>query len=916
MPGAPSLAPFLHFARTTFSILVRAFPWLLLILVAEFQTQTHGRALAAETGRDPILLASASATGHEPAAMEPQLTVPSYFNQGNDLVFKVSHPRSNVTYELQFTTNLSSPANWRVLQRGLPGQTNFVIANPRTLQGFFRLRVPHLVAPRMLTVPEDQSVSLTGIRLSGFDGFSGSLSLSVSNGSLELIATNKVLLPRSNGRTVLTLTGTEEDLNSALRNVRYQGNTNYYGPDTLTIFLTSAGPGRAIAETAQVGIIVTPVNDPPEAGPDYFSITEDLTLFVPAPGVLSNDHDVEGDPLSAAMFSGPTHGLVSFHPDGSFSYQPEANFNGTDSFTYRPTDGASDGNVATVTITVLPANDAPQVSLTNPPNGAAIAAGTIVTLAVAAFDHDGIIVRVEYLSDSNVLGAATSAPFTFAWQGATLGNHILTARAIDDSGAVGISPPVAVTVSSDCDGDGVSDAFEALNGTDPCDFFNGIPPVLIPIGGNYQSGSPGTVLPQPLILQVANADGVLRSNLPVTFTVTEGGSMLSSSTNGPWAASLNLNTENDGTAAAHVRLPRASAVLSLVNVSAGAASNLAQVTFAESTAGPVDGWVLQNKPVAISAGGQHTLALLADGTVLAWGRNTEGQLGNGITVPYSSTPLPVPGVSNVTAIAAGAWHSLALLADGTVAAWGQYLENYRTTPPARLSGVVAIAAGTGHSLALLSDGTVRAWGDPFTNYSPPDALTEVTALAAGHGFSLALRANGTIVAWGISAYDDDYGQTRPPAGLTGVRAIAAGSYHGLALLANGNVVAWGLNNFGQTDVPSSVVDAVAVAAGASLSLALQADGTVVAWGDLSSTTFDSLSALRGVVTITAGGLNASSHSAALESDGTVWSWGANNYGQLGNGSQTTSTIPVPVTGLPPASTTTNEVNFQVYTPLE
>src|SRR5207249_9796665 len=86
----------------------------------------------------------------------------------------------------------------------------------------------------------------------------------------------------------------------------------------------------------------------------YAALTtpEDTTLTVAAPGVLANDGDVDGDPLTAILISGPTHGTLTSNSDGSFSYSPAANFNGTDSFTYKANDGTADSGVATVTITV------------------------------------------------------------------------------------------------------------------------------------------------------------------------------------------------------------------------------------------------------------------------------------------------------------------------------------------------------------------------------------------------------------------------------------------------------------------------------------------------------------------------------------------------------------------------------------
>ena len=77
---------------------------------------------------------------------------------------------------------------------------------------------------------------------------------------------------------------------------------------------------------------------------------------VAAPGVLANDTDVDGDPLTAVSWlTGPANGTLTLNADGSFTYTPDADFNGTDSFTYRANDGTADGNTATVTITVTAA---------------------------------------------------------------------------------------------------------------------------------------------------------------------------------------------------------------------------------------------------------------------------------------------------------------------------------------------------------------------------------------------------------------------------------------------------------------------------------------------------------------------------------------------------------------------------------
>ena len=242
---------------------------------------------------------------------------------------------------------------------------------------------------------------------------------------------------------------------------------------------------------------------------------------------------------------------------------------------------------------------------------------------------------------------------------------------------------------------------------------------------------------------------------------------------------------------------------------------------------------------AISAGAYHSLALKSDGTVVAWGENYFGES----TVPA--------GLSGVTAVAAGNEVSLALKSDGTVVAWG-YNDYGETNVPAGLSGVTAIAAGFFQSLALKSDGTVVAWGDNSHGESTvPAGLTGVTAISASEGeaFSLALKADGTVVAWG----DNSYGESTVPAGLTGVTAIAAGWDYSLALKSDGTVVAWGRNNRGQTDVPAGLSGVTAISAGLDHRLALMADGTVVAWGDNSYGQTDVPAGLSGVGAIAATG---------------------------------------------------------------
>jgi alpha-tubulin suppressor-like RCC1 family protein len=293
---------------------------------------------------------------------------------------------------------------------------------------------------------------------------------------------------------------------------------------------------------------------------------------------------------------------------------------------------------------------------------------------------------------------------------------------------------------------------------------------------------------------------------------------------------------------------------------------------------------------AVSAGDEHALALLQDGTVMAWGSNESGQLGDGGKTGFgegSDVPVKVAGLSErVTAVAAGGRFSLALLASGKVMAWGGNnsgeLGDGSTTSsdvPVEVTGLaervkaIAAAGDGAYALALLEGGKVVAWG---TNGSGQlgngttkgsevpvevSGLSEkVKAVSAGSDFALALLESGTVMAWGGDSFGElgSGGETNSSVplavtALTGVAALAAGEHASLALLGGtGKVMAWGRNDTGElgdgantgpemcgslltacAKAPvevSGLSGAAAVAAGAKNGIALAA-GRVVAWGE-------------------------------------------------------------------------------------
>jgi uncharacterized repeat protein (TIGR02543 family) len=123
--------------------------------------------------------------------------------------------------------------------------------------------------------------------------------------------------------------------------------------------LTSTDPAQTPVIESVTLTHVPVSNTAPAAQGDTYTVDEDTTLNIAAPGVLDNDTDADGDPLTAIKATDPVHGDLTFNGDGSFTYTPVAGFSGSDSFTYKANDGAADSNVATVNITVNAVNDAP-----------------------------------------------------------------------------------------------------------------------------------------------------------------------------------------------------------------------------------------------------------------------------------------------------------------------------------------------------------------------------------------------------------------------------------------------------------------------------------------------------------------------------------------------------------------------------
>ncbi len=136
----------------------------------------------------------------------------------------------------------------------------------------------------------------------------------------------------------------------------YRPNENFHGTDA---FSYRVFDGVAFSEIAVVEIVVQSVNDLPVASNDHYQTGEDEALTIAARGVLANDSDGDQDSLTAVLDVGPEHGSLTLNSDGSFTYVPDANYNGTDAFSYRATDGTDFSEVIAVQLDVTAINDAP-----------------------------------------------------------------------------------------------------------------------------------------------------------------------------------------------------------------------------------------------------------------------------------------------------------------------------------------------------------------------------------------------------------------------------------------------------------------------------------------------------------------------------------------------------------------------------
>jgi alpha-tubulin suppressor-like RCC1 family protein len=323
-----------------------------------------------------------------------------------------------------------------------------------------------------------------------------------------------------------------------------------------------------------------------------------------------------------------------------------------------------------------------------------------------------------------------------------------------------------------------------------------------------------------------------------------------------------------------------------------------QVGGDQNTPGLADGGGFRLRQV--TSGCDHGVALTSDGEVLAWGANDKGQLGQGAISDPQSRPFVVVIPATIKSIRSGCSFSMALDTAGHVWTWGLNTRGELGT------GNDADFAATPHKVTL-PRGTV------------------VKAIGAGEAFGVALTRSGKLFSWG-NDIDGQLGDGhRTPSAVpvpvhlasgTKIAAVSAGGDHALAVTTTGHVLAWGDNQFGQLGdgtrherglpvrirMPASVQKVTQVFGGGLFSLALTAKGRLLSWGDngfgelgIGNKT-DHLTPVRvhqgstSVTTVAAGAL----HVLARTSGGGILAWGHNSNGELGNNSNSDSSIAVPI----------------------
>jgi hypothetical protein len=415
----------------------------------------------------------------------------------------------------------------------------------------------------------------------------------------------------------------------------------------------------------------------------------------------------------------------------------------------------------------------------------------------------------------------------------------------------------------------------------------------------------------------------------------------------------------------------------------GAAGNTAggDAASADATTKCVDAGCSKAVATAISTGFSHACAVLKEGSIVCWGDNSYGQLGIGtiapiidtaaldgsildtldgsvinVVTPGSGVPVQVSGISDAVQVAAGGLHTCARLGNGSVKCWGDNAYGQlgdgthlnSSDVPVNVSGITSatvVAAGSHHTCALLSNGSIQCWGcnesgqlgngtitEDGTLPVAVSGITDATAIVAGGNYSCDVSGGGSIQCWGLNGRGE-FGNGNTTS--SSVPVIAASGISdatmlspavdgwACAVLSRGTIECWGYCGCYPTYVPSNpdasvppdnnivatpqlisgITSAIGVTSGDYSLCALLGNGTVQCWGSGQYGQLGNGSNMNSDVPVTVSGISTAGAISgigdfvcALLGGGSVQCWGANGSGQLGNGATTDSNVPVTVSG--------------------
>lgn len=253
------------------------------------------------------------------------------------------------------------------------------------------------------------------------------------------------------------------------------------------------------------------------------------------------------------------------------------------------------------------------------------------------------------------------------------------------------------------------------------------------------------------------------------------------------------------------------------------------------------------------SGESHTVGLNSDGTVIAIGKNNNGQ-------------CDVSDWTNIIAVSADASHTIGLKSNGTVIATGD--NHYGQCDVSDWSDIIDISTSGFHTVGLKSDGTVVATGNYFYGMCNVSGWADIIAVSAGSDYTIGLKSDGTVIATG-----NDYDGQCNVSNWTDIIAVSSGFDHTIGLKSDGTVVATGRNDEGQCNV-SDWTDIIAISAGFQYTIGIKSDGTVVATGENNYGRCN-ISGWTDIIAISTDFYG----TVGIKSDGTVVATGANDKGQ-------------------------------------